>query len=163
MLPIVSKLFNIMLNLVQHLPSSLLRICVWRRGSRNKFGMALLWLALCAQANALTVDTPLPDAAQEARARALFYEIRCVVCQSESIADSPADVAADLRRAVRERIVAGDGNETIKAYLSSRYGDAVLMRPPLEARTLALWFGPLLLLLAGGLLAWRRLFRTTIL
>lgn len=118
-------------------------------------------LLLCGWAHAslaLNLDTPLPDSAQEARARAMFHEIRCVVCQSESVADSPADVAQDIRNLIRERISEGDSDEAIKAYLVSRYGDAVLMAPPLETRTWLLWFGPLLLLLSGGL-AVRRFFR----
>jgi cytochrome c-type biogenesis protein CcmH len=124
------------------------------------YRIGLTWLAcfilsglLLPQAYALNVDTPLPNAVQEARARALFYEIRCVVCQSEPIADSPADVANDMRRLVRERIAAGDSDEAIKTYLVSRYGDAVLMQPPLNAETSLLWFGPFVMLSGACLIA----------
>jgi len=102
---------------------------------------------------ALTIDQPLANSADEARAKALFYEIRCVVCQSESIAESPADVATDIRRLIRQRIEAGETDASIKAYLVSRYGDAILMRPPLKQTTWLLWFGPLFLLACGGVLA----------
>lgn len=120
----------------------------------------IIWI-ICSSAHlfigssafALTVDTPLKDAGQEARAKALFHEIRCVVCQSEAIADSPAEVAADMRCMIRERITAGDSDDTLRGYLTKRYGDAILMQPPLKPRTSLLWFGPLLLLAIGVLLA----------
>ncbi len=107
---------------------------------------------------ALSLEAPLSDAATEARAKTLFHEIRCVVCQGESIADSPADVASALRRDVRERLSAGVNEEAIKAELVSQYGDSVLMRPPVNGTTGLLWAGPLLVLAAGLLFA-RRYFR----
>lgn len=137
---------------------------LWRSRNWIPLGFAVqiggitIVLVLTASAHALTVDTPLPDLAQEARARALFHDLRCMVCQGESIADSPAEVASDMRRTVRERIAGGDSDAAIKQYLASRYGDAVLMRPPLRVSTWALWFGPLLILLAGGWMA-RRVLR----
>jgi cytochrome c-type biogenesis protein CcmH len=98
-------------------------------------------------------DQPLPDAAQEARAQGLFEDIRCVVCQHESIADSPAGIAADMRRLVRGEVAAGRTDEQIEAGLVRRYGDYVLFRPPFRAGTLLLWLGPfLLVLVAGGVL-----------
>jgi len=117
----------------------------------------LLFLLFVTPAYALTVDTPLPDAAQEARAQALFHELRCVVCQSEAIADSPAEVARDMRRVVREEIAAGKTDEETKAMLVAQYGERVLMKPPVQNHRL-LWFAPLLLLLAGGAFAWKNLF-----
>ena len=126
---------------------------------RNKWLLVIGCWLLAGSAFALTVDTPLPDAVQEAQAKALFQEIRCMVCAGEAIADSPAEVAHDMRRDIRARIAAGDSNATIKAYLVSRYGDAVLMRPPLKTSTLTLWLAPLALLLAGIALA-RRVFST---
>ena len=78
----------------------------------------------------------------EERARALELQIRCVVCQSQSIADSDADLAADLRGLVRERLAAGDSEAEILAFLRGRYGDAILLRPPVDARTALLWFAP---------------------
>lgn len=101
---------------------------------------------LSAPAFALTVDAPLADAVQEARARALFSEIRCVVCESEAIADSPAEVARDMRRAIRGQIEAGKSDGEIKADLAEKYGDVILMNPPLKNSTMLLWFGPWLVL-----------------
>lgn len=125
---------------------------------RSRLLVAGCWLLVMSSAAlALNLDTPLPDAAQEARAKALFHDIRCVVCAGEAIADSPAEVARDMRREVRARIKGGDSDAAIKAYLVSRYGDAVLMRPPFKPATLLLWFGPLLLL-AGGVWLARRIF-----
>lgn len=95
----------------------------------------------------------LPDPAQEARARELFREVRCLVCQNESIDDSDAPLAADLRRIVRERVAAGDDEAAIKRFLTDRYGEFVLLRPAFSLGNLALWLAPLLVLLAGvGLL-----------
>jgi len=94
-------------------------------------------------------DRPLPDAVQEARARALFRDIRCVVCQHEAIADSPAGVAADMRRLVREEVAAGRTDVEIREGLVARYGDYVLFRPPFGPGTLLLWLGPAALLLLG--------------
>ena len=101
-------------------------------------------------------DRPLPDAAQEARAQALFEDIRCVVCQHEAIADSPAGLAADVRALVREQIAAGRSDEQVRDDLVRRYGDFVLFTPPLRGGTWLLWFGPLILMLAAGaLILWR--------
>lgn len=95
-------------------------------------------------------DRPLADAGQEARAQALFEGIRCVVCQHEAIADSPAGVASDMRRLVREEIAAGRSDTQIRAGLVERYGDYVLFKPPVRIGTWLLWFGPFALLLAAG-------------
>lgn len=93
-------------------------------------------------------DRPLPDAAQEARAQALFDDIRCVVCQHEAIADSPAGIAADMRGLVREQIAAGRSDAEIKQDLVRRYGDFVLFQPPVRVGTWLLWFGPFALMMA---------------
>ena len=95
-------------------------------------------------------DRPLTDPTQEARARALFGDIRCVVCQHESIADSPAGIAADLRGLVREQIAAGQTDDEIKDDLIRRYGDYVLFKPPLRIGTWLLWFGPFALAAGAG-------------
>lgn len=95
-------------------------------------------------------DRPLTDPAQEARARALFGDIRCVVCQHESIADSPAGIAADLRGLVREQIAAGKTDAQIKDDLIRRYGDYVLFRLPVRLGTWLLWFGPFALAAGAG-------------
>jgi cytochrome c-type biogenesis protein CcmH len=87
----------------------------------------------------------------EARAVALQKELRCVVCQNESINDSGAPLAADMRAVLRERMAAGDSDAEIKAYFVNRYGDFVLMRPPLNRATIALWAAPALFLAFGAL------------
>jgi cytochrome c-type biogenesis protein CcmH len=114
------------------------------------------WIVLCAlllaspAAATFSPHEMLADPALEARARALSREIRCVVCQNESIHDSPADIARDLRRLVRERIVAGDSDQQILAFLVERYGDFALMQPPVARHTYVLWFGPAVVLAAGA-------------
>lgn len=94
-------------------------------------------------------DRPLPDPAQEARAQALFEDVRCVVCQHESIADSPAGIAADMRRLVREEIASGASDQAVREDLVRRWGDYILFRPPVRWTTGLLWFGPFLLVIAG--------------
>lgn len=103
-------------------------------------------------------DRPLPDVAQEARAQRLFDDIRCVVCQHEAIADSPAGIASDMRGLVREQIAAGRTDKAIREDLVRRYGDFVLFKPPVRLGTWLLWFGPLaaLLAVAAALLAFAR-------
>ena len=119
---------------------------------RTALALAVALLAGAALAEpAAAPDRPLASPAQEARAQALFQDIRCVVCQHESIADSPAGIAADMRRLVREEIAAGSSDEAVRADLVRRWGDYILFKPPVNVATLLLWFGPLLLvLLAGG-------------
>lgn len=111
---------------------------------------ALMWLMLAAAAVAgpgLDPVEALPDAANEARARALFKELRCVVCQSESLDDSEADLARDMRKIVREQIAAGRSDQDIRTYLTQRYGDFVLLKTPSRPSTWVLWFGPFALLI----------------
>jgi cytochrome c-type biogenesis protein CcmH len=91
----------------------------------------------------------LPDPALEARARELGREIRCMVCQNQSIEDSEVSLARDLRLIVRERIAAGDSDAEVKAFLHARYGDFVLLRPPFAWSTAILWATPAVALLAG--------------
>lgn len=100
---------------------------------------------------ALAQEAALPDPVQEQRARDLSREIRCVVCQSQSVADSDADIAKELRVLIREQIAAGKTDDEIRDYLVARYGDFVLFEPPFKATTLVLWVGPFALLLAGGI------------
>lgn len=106
-------------------------------------------LFLVTSAHAVQPDEILKDPAQEARARALSSELRCLVCQNQSIDDSDAPLARDLRILVRERIVAGDSNAQVKEFLVQRYGEFVLLKPPLSFSTLVLWLTPALLFLAG--------------
>ena len=101
----------------------------------------------------------LPDPRQEARATALMAELRCLVCQGQSIADSDADLAADMRSLVRERILAREETEAVRAWLIERYGNWVSYSPPLEPATWPLWAAPLLLLGVGAWLARGRLGR----
>lgn len=117
----------------------------------NARRMAALLLVLLplvtTPARAVKPDEILPDPALEARARALSQELRCMVCQNESIDDSNADLAHDLRVLVRERLLKGDSDTQVVQYLRARYGDFVLLRPPVERATWMLWFGPPALLL----------------
>ena len=106
---------------------------------------------------AALADTQLPDAAQEARARALMETLRCLVCQGQSIADSDAEMAGDMRALVRQRVRAGESPERIREWLVERYGEYVSYDPPLSWMTAPLWLAPLVLLALGALLA-RRLF-----
>jgi cytochrome c-type biogenesis protein CcmH len=105
---------------------------------------------LAAPAHAVRPDEMLPDPALEARAREIGQELRCLVCRNQSIDDSDADLAHDLRVLVRERLKAGDTNRQVIAYIRARYGDFVLLRPPFEAGTVLLWIGPALILLLGA-------------
>jgi cytochrome c-type biogenesis protein CcmH len=107
-------------------------------------------LAFAGPARAVTPDEQLQDPKLEARARALSQELRCLVCQNQSIDDSAAPLAHDLRVILRERLAAGDSDKQAKAYLVRRYGDFVLLRPPFQADTWALWLGPPAVLLLGG-------------
>ena len=99
----------------------------------------------------------LADPRQEAAATALMEELRCLVCQGQSIADSDAELAGDMRALVRQRIAAGEKPEAVRAWLIERYGDWVSYRPPVEPLTWPLWIAPLLMLAAGVLLLRKRL------
>jgi cytochrome c-type biogenesis protein CcmH len=99
----------------------------------------------------------LEDPAAEARATGLMQELRCLVCQGQSIHDSDAEMAGDMRHLVRSRIKAGESPEQVRSWLVERYGSWVSYQPRLAGDTLALWIAPLLLLLGGGFLAFRRL------
>ncbi len=104
-------------------------------------------------------DTQLPDPRQEREAKALMETIRCLVCQGQSIADSDAEMAGDMRALIRQRIRAGESPEQIRAWLISRYGDWVSYAPPVGPATWPLWAAPVVLLLAGAWLARKRLKR----
>ncbi len=96
------------------------------------------------------VEPAPPDAQLEARYKAMISELRCLVCQNESIAHSPSDLANDLRRQVRALMEQGKTDREITDYLAARYGDFVLFRPPMQRTTMALWFGPFVLMALGG-------------
>jgi cytochrome c-type biogenesis protein CcmH len=127
-----------------------------RRQPRRTHGVAAaVFAVLLGPAQAVQPDEQLKDPALEARARALSAGLRCLVCQNESIDDSNAPLARDLRLLVRERITAGDSDQQVKAFLVARYGEFVLLRPPFSARTAALYAAPFAALALGGLLVWR--------
>lgn len=112
--------------------------------------LAVLLLLTAAPVMAQQIEDRLADPAQETRARELSRELRCLVCQNQSIEDSNAPLARDLRRIVRERVVAGDSDRAVQDYLVQRYGEWVLLKPRFNAQTLLLWLGPVLLLMLGG-------------
>jgi cytochrome c-type biogenesis protein CcmH len=130
--------------------------------------LALLVCVLAAQPVAADSNLPpaywayrqLPDPEHEARAHALMEELRCLVCQGQSIADSDAELAGDMRDLVRRRIAAGERSSDVRAWLVQRYGTWVSYRPTTEPAAWPLWLAPAALLIAGGLLIRRRV-RTT--
>ena len=123
---------------------------------RNRLRLACLALLLLAApvAHAVQPDEVMADTAKEQRARALSRELRCMVCQNQSIDDSDAPLARDLRLLVRERLAAGDSDNQVLDFLVARYGQFVLLKPHFERQTLLLWLLPPLLLLGGGLALW---------
>jgi cytochrome c-type biogenesis protein CcmH len=110
----------------------------------------LLLLALSTPAFAVQPGEKLDDPALEARARTISKELRCLVCQNQSIDDSDADLAADLRRLVRDRLTAGDSDAEVIDYIVARYGEFVLLRPRFEPATLLLWLSPFAVIILGG-------------
>ncbi len=118
----------------------------------GRLAAALLALTLAlgaAPAFAVQPDELMQDPALEARARALSAELRCMVCQNQSIDDSDAPLARDIRILIRQRIGAGESNDAVRSYLVSRYGDFILLKPPLKPETLLLWLSAPLTLSAG--------------
>ncbi|NKB19865.1 MAG: cytochrome c-type biogenesis protein CcmH [Alphaproteobacteria bacterium] len=115
-------------------------------------------LAMASTAGAVEPNEILKDPALEQRARALSKDLRCVVCQNQSIDDSNADLARDLRVVVRARLTAGDTDKQVMDFVVARYGEFVLLKPPVNARTMLLWSGPALVLIFGaiGLVSWFR-------
>jgi cytochrome c-type biogenesis protein CcmH len=122
----------------------------FRAFARALTAAAIVVLALgVAPVGAVQPDEILPDPVLEARAREVSKELRCLVCQNQSIDDSDAELARDLRLLVRERVAAGDSNDEVVDYVVSRYGDFVLLKPPFKAATYLLWLGPALILGVG--------------
>ena len=123
-----------------------------------KLLLPLVLVVLAGPAAAVLPDEMLADPALEARARVISKDLRCVVCQNQSIDDSDAPLARDLRIVVREQLTLGKSDAETMDYLVQRYGHFVLLRPPVEPATWALWLGPFAVLLGGGaaLLAWSR-------
>jgi len=126
--------------------------------------LPLLILSVAAVRAAAALDTTqLPDPALQARYAALTHELRCMQCQNEAIADSPVDLAADLRRQVRELLLAGKTDEEVRDWMAARYGDFILFRPRFSWRNAALWGAPAALLLVGVLVFWRVVRQRTLL
>jgi cytochrome c-type biogenesis protein CcmH len=120
--------------------------------ARLRFVLALAAAVACGMpARAVQPDEMLPDPALEARARALSRELRCMVCQNQSIDDSDAPLARDLRILVRERLKAGDSDRAVIDFLTARYGEFVLLRPAFSWHTAALWGAPALVLILGAI------------
>lgn len=113
--------------------------------------VAMVSVLRAAPALAVQPDEILPDARLEERARNLSRELRCMVCQNQSIDDSDAPLARDLRLLVRERLKAGDSDKQVIDFLTARYGDFVLLNPPLNAKTMLLWVLPAAVLVVGGI------------
>jgi cytochrome c-type biogenesis protein CcmH len=125
-----------------------------RRGIAGIVKTLLLVSTLCLSGTAMAVEPSevLEDPVLEARAREISKELRCLVCQNQDIDSSNAGLAKDLRVLVRERLVAGDTNEEVINFVVDRYGNFVLLKPPVQSNTIVLWLTPILLLLAGGIM-----------
>ncbi|WP_131857629.1 cytochrome c-type biogenesis protein [Bosea sp. BK604] len=123
---------------------------------RRLLALLLLGLVWAGPSRAVQPDEVLPNAALEHRAREISAGLRCLVCQNQSIDDSDAPLARDLRILVRERLTAGDNDAQVRDFVVARYGDFVLLRPPVNVRTLLLWAAPFLILVAGLIYLWRR-------
>jgi len=133
--------------------------------ARNILSSVLLALTLCmllaSGVRAVQPDEVLPDPVLEARARTISEGLRCLVCQNQSIDDSDADLARDLRLLVRERLTAGDTDPQVRDFVVQRYGEFVLLRPTFRGRTLVLWLTPLVVLVLGGAGAYMAMRRRT--
>ena len=122
-------------------------------GHRMRGGLTAALIALstfATSAAAVTPDEALPDPTLELRARVISQDLRCVVCQNQSIDDSNAPLAHDLRVLLRERLTAGDSDQQAIDYIVARYGNFVLLKPPLQLNTLFLWFGPAILVITAA-------------
>jgi cytochrome c-type biogenesis protein CcmH len=122
------------------------------KNSLRAFACCLL---LFTQAHAASIEQPMADAAQEQTARAIFHELKCVVCEGQSLADSDAALAKQMRSHIRQLLADGKSHDEIIDFFRTRYGEQILLAPPFISTTWLLWLAPLLLLLAGGALVWR--------
>jgi cytochrome c-type biogenesis protein CcmH len=130
-----------------------LRLTTLRQVVRCLLSLALMLLV--APSHAIDTEPAFDDAALQARYEGITHELRCLVCQNETIADSSAPLAADLRRQVREMVAAGRTDDQIRDFMLARYGDFVLYRPRVTAVTLLLWAAPVLFLLIGAIIGIR--------
>lgn len=112
-------------------------------------------LVFCFAAHAATIEQPLPDPAQEQVAQAMFHELKCVVCTGESLAESDAALAVNMRAQIRSMAAEGKSKTEIANFFRARYGDVIMLNPRLEKRTALLWLAPLLILTAGGFILYR--------
>jgi cytochrome c-type biogenesis protein CcmH len=131
---------------------------IHRRGTfaGTALGICLMFAAMTVPTGAYAVDVDaMPTAAMQARYDALTHELRCMQCQNQSIADSPVGLASDLRRDVREQIIAGKSDAEIRDSMVARYGNVILFRPPFQASTAWIWLTPFLLLILGAIVAVR--------
>jgi cytochrome c-type biogenesis protein CcmH len=133
------------------------------RGAVRALVPLLVGVLVTTGAAAMDPDPPLPDPAQQAVYERLTHEVRCLVCQNQTIGDSTAPLAADLRREIRGLVAAGRSEDEIKTFLLDRYGDFVLYRPRLRPATVALWGAPAALLVVGGIGLWRTVRRRALL
>lgn len=122
---------------------------------KNSFLFAFAAMFFITAAHAATIEPPLTNPQQETLAHTIFLELRCVVCEGQSIADSDAVLAAQMRAEVRHQIESGKTREEVLAYFRERYGDRILMTPPINERTSLLWLAPLMILIGGAYLVRR--------
>ena len=118
-----------------------------------RLALAAALILGAAAAGAVQPDEVMKDPALEARARSLSAELRCMVCQNQSIDDSDAPLARDIRLLIRDRIAGGDSNDAVRGFLVSRYGDFILLKPPFKPSTWVLWLAPPAILVLGGVFA----------
>ena len=140
---------NSMVNLVVNAIMNLNLVMVWRVVATLIALVGLMVFAIARPATAAEAQNTAADPALEAKVLAISAELRCLVCQNQTIADSHADLAVDLRRQVRDMLTAGQSERQITDYMTARYGDFVLYRPPVKSTTALLWFGPGLLMFGG--------------
>jgi cytochrome c-type biogenesis protein CcmH len=129
-----------------------MKLAAWLLAATLGTGAALL---LVETGRALDVYGQLEDPALQSRFELITKDLRCLVCQNESIADSNVELASDLRRQVREMLLAGKSDEAIFAFMTDRYGEFVRFNPPLEPKTLLIWGAPFIMLLLGGIIIYR--------
>jgi cytochrome c-type biogenesis protein CcmH len=117
--------------------------------------LAFISVLLMATAHAAIIEQPLPTPAQEAQARAIFHELKCVVCEGQSLAESDAALAGQMRARIRAMVADGKSETQILDFFRTSYGERILLTPPLENDTALLWIAPILLLMVGAVIVWR--------
>lgn len=114
-----------------------------------------LWAINCFPAHAITVEKPLSNASQEAVAQQVFHQLKCVVCEGQPLSESDAPLALDMRALIREHVREGKSQQEVIDFFVARYGEAILLSPPLTAHSGVLWIAPFLLIVLGGAALWR--------